>query len=208
MMYCLAVRDVHYTSEVTNIIFYFFQLEDQKCATGVDITLQESSSDFSAVLDEMCDLLSFYDMISKVSESEGKDLVKLLKQNIIDACEWVSIELILWNLLTYNTVLEPNNYCFNAASPLHLQTKHIATTTPHATYSGELNCDSPDFLRKRCIATRAERGTWLHAKLSAAYDKSNDFVDTVLNGDHIENADEETWIGHFIDGSAPLTCSS
>ena len=44
------------------------------------------------LLDGVCDLLSVYELISRVDNSS--DLYLLLTQNMIDSCNWVSIGFI------------------------------------------------------------------------------------------------------------------
>ena len=55
------------------------------------VTVNESSSSqelLQSVLDGVCDLLSIYDLLSRVDNCS--DLYLLLTQNMVDSCTWVS----------------------------------------------------------------------------------------------------------------------
>ena len=91
-----------------------------------DITIQNPNGDLSLVLSDLCDLLSFYDMLGALNETNGDNLHKVLTEIIVDACKW------------------------------------IVCTTDSA--SGEESCDSPDLIRKQCVAERAKASGWLDIK--------------------------------------------
>ena len=48
----------------------------------------QGNIDFTTILDHICDILSFYDMISNVAASQNKDLKRMLEKNVLDACDW------------------------------------------------------------------------------------------------------------------------
>ena len=50
--------------------------------------LEEPLVSLGSVLQGVCDLLSFYEFLSKTDNSS--DLYLLLTQNIVDSCNWVS----------------------------------------------------------------------------------------------------------------------
>ena len=54
------------------------------------------NSDYATTIGSLCDLLAYYDMLSRVLETtdEMRDLHLLLEKTVEDACHWVS-ELIL-----------------------------------------------------------------------------------------------------------------
>ena len=93
-----------------------------------NMTIQNSTGNLSSVLNDLCDLLSFYDMLSAVNETNGDNLHKVLTVIVVDACKW------------------------------------IVSTTDSA--SGEESCDSPDLIRKQCVAERAKALGWLKNKFS------------------------------------------
>ena len=63
------------------------QLNKKNCATGVDRTV-EGNTIFTAILSRSCDVMSFYDMISNVTESQNKDLKRMLEKYVLDVCDW------------------------------------------------------------------------------------------------------------------------
>ena len=59
----------------------------------VSVNKSNSSSELEhleSVLEGVCELLSIYDLISRV-DTRGSDLYLLFTQNIVDSCIWVSI---------------------------------------------------------------------------------------------------------------------
>ena len=88
-----------------------------------NMTIQNPNGNLSLVLSDLCDLLSFYDMLGALNETNGDNLHKVLTEIIVDAC------------------------------------KRIVSTTDSA--SGEESCDSPDLIRKQCVAERAKASGWL-----------------------------------------------
>ena len=63
----------------------------------VSVNKSNSSSEseyLESVLEGVCDLLSIYDLISRV-DTHGSDLYLFLTQNIVDSCIWVSIYIAL-----------------------------------------------------------------------------------------------------------------
>ena len=93
-----------------------------------NMTIQNLTGTLSPVLNDLCDLLSFYDMLGAVNETNGDNLLKVLTVIIVDACKWI------------------------------VNTTHSA--------SGEENCDSPDLIRKQCVAERTKASVWLKNKFS------------------------------------------
>ena len=49
-----------------------------------------SSELLQSLLEGVCELLSVYDLISRVVDTNSSDLYLLLTQNIVDSCIWVS----------------------------------------------------------------------------------------------------------------------
>ena len=91
-----------------------------------NMTIQHPNGNLSPVLNDLCDLLSFYDMLGALNETNGDNLRKVLTVITVDACKW------------------------------------IVNTTDSA--SGEESCDSPDLIRKQCVAERTKASGWLKNK--------------------------------------------
>ena len=70
---------------------YLFVLPEINCAASVNTTIQNPSNDLKAILNDMCGILSFYDMLSAVNESKGKDLHQILERIVVDGCNWTKI---------------------------------------------------------------------------------------------------------------------
>ena len=62
----------------------------QDCPSHIDNAIQLSAK-FSDVLGNICDLLSYHDMIdsSGISESRYQGLKQMLDQSITDTCDWI-----------------------------------------------------------------------------------------------------------------------
>ena len=53
------------------------------------INVQNPNGNLSQVLNDLCDLLSFYDMLGALNETNGDNLHKVLTVIIVDACKWI-----------------------------------------------------------------------------------------------------------------------
>ena len=87
---------------------YLFLLQTIDCATNVDMAIQNPDNDLKAIINDTCDLLSFYDMLNAVDESKGKDLRKILEQITVDACNWTKLIVNTTNSATFSQSGEEN----------------------------------------------------------------------------------------------------
>ena len=86
--------NIHYSLlsslyQYTMYLFYYSHTID--CATHVNTMIQNPNNDLKAILNDTCDLLSFYDSLNAVDESKGKDLHQILEQIVVEACNWTKL---------------------------------------------------------------------------------------------------------------------
>ena len=122
---CITATDKDYINTFVNVSR---NLTSEIESPIYNMTIQDPTGYLSPVLNDLCDLLSFYDMLGAVNETNGDNLLQILTVIVLDACKWI-----------------------------------VDTTD---TASGEESCNSPDLLRKQCVAERANASGWLKDKFS------------------------------------------
>ena len=78
-------------SELYEYSRYLYYSHTIDCATNVSTTIWNVTNNMTAMLNDTCDLLGLYDMLSAVNESRGRDLHQILKQIVVDACNWTKM---------------------------------------------------------------------------------------------------------------------